>query len=681
MMKKPAIHPSKQFLTIFLWSLLFLMYLEILTRILSTSPEIKLFSSGLITSVLFSISITFLALCLIYLFHERYHYIYAIAWMIVLFILFSSQIIYQDIFRTFYFVQSITHVDQGLSFRSVVISAIFRNLWWMILSLLIIGIYLYIEIRKRKKHLRNRYSWKTKTLFISSFFVLFIVSHFLSILFVNSDERKHEMYFHAYAKNYAVEKLGLFTTFRLDLQRNGTRWTPIIDVATKEPEHNEKEEPPTYENENKEDKKEEKIEQNKLDIPFDELIEKSSVEEITQLHRYFQQKEPSNKNEFTGKFKDYNLIWITAEGYAPYAVHEELTPTLHKLSKESYQFPNFYNPLWAVSTSDGEYTILHSLVPKANDWSFSRSGENDVPFSIGNQLKEKGYETKAYHNHTYDYYDRDISHPNMGYDYKASGNGLNITRMWPRSDLETTEETVAEYIDKDPFHVYYMTVSGHLEYNFIGNQIAQKNRKFVDHLDMSEESQAYIAGQIELDRALEALLNQLEEKDILDETLIVMTGDHYPYGLENDTIEELTGEPVDEKFDIYKNEWILYAPEMENEDVVIEEPTYTLDMLPTISNLMGLDFDSRLFMGRDVFSKEEPFVVFEDKSFITKDIKYYYPNDEVIPINDQDISEDELKAMQQKTDEIFYYSTLILDYDYYSTITWNKEDGKDEVNE
>src|SRR5690625_927539 len=177
-----------------------------------------------------------------------------------------------------------------------------------------------------------------------------------------------------------------------------------------------------------------------------------------------------------------------------------------------------------------------------------------------------------------------------------------------------------------------------------------------------------------------------------------MTGDHYPYGLENDTIEELTGEPVDEKFDIYKNEWaykihsflkfdiyknewILYAPEMENEDVVIEEPTYTLDMLPTISNLMGLDFDSRLFMGRDVFSKEEPFVVFEDKSFITKDIKYYYPNDEVIPINDQDISEDELKAMQQKTDEIFYYSTLILDYDYYSTITWNKEDGKDEVNE
>src|SRR5690625_5796374 len=96
---------------------------------------------------------------------------------------------------------------------------------------------------------------------------------------------------------------------------------------------------------------------------------------------------------------------------------------------------------------------------------------------------------------------------------------------------------------------------------------------------------------------------------------------------------------------------------------------------------MGLDFDSRLFMGRDVFSKEEPFVVFEDKSFITKDIKYYYPNDEVIPINDQDISEDELKAMQQKTDEIFYYSTLILDYDYYSTITWNKEDGKDEVNE
>src|SRR5690625_4342784 len=160
------------------------------------------------------------------------------------------------------------------------------------------------------------------------------------------------------------------------------------------------------------------------------------------MHKFFSKQQPSEKNEFTGKYADYNLIWIVAEAYAPYAVREDLTPTLYKLSTEGYQFSNFYNPLWGVSTSDGEYTILQSLVPKAGVWSFSESGHNDLPFVMGNQLKNIGYTTKAYHNHTYDYYDRDVSHPNMGYDYKAVGNGLNISKNWPNSDLEMVEETI-----------------------------------------------------------------------------------------------------------------------------------------------------------------------------------------------------------------------------------------------
>lgn len=128
---------------------------------------------------------------------------------------------------------------------------------------------------------------------------------------------------------------------------------------------------------------------------------------------------------------------------------------------------------------------------------------------------------------------------------------------------------------------------------------------------------------------------------------------------------------IDKKFGIYENEWILYTPEMKKEDVVVEEPTYTLDMLPTISNLMGIDFDSRLLMGRDVFSKKEPLVVFEDKSFITDKIKYYYPDDEVTSLTDQSVDKDHLARMRQRTDEIFYDSAKILNM----TIT-RRLDGK-----
>jgi hypothetical protein len=108
---------------------------------------------------------------------------------------------------------------------------------------------------------------------------------------------------------------------------------------------------------------------------------------------------------------------------------------------------------------------------------------------MGNQLKRLGYITKAYHNHSYDYYDRHLSHPNAGYEYKGLGNGLNVTKTWPESDLEMMELTLPEYIGNQPFHAYYMTVSGHMRYTFKGNFIANKNKKVVKifHIQMEQK--------------------------------------------------------------------------------------------------------------------------------------------------------------------------------------------------
>jgi len=684
MNKFPPISMSRHLWIIFLWNFLILMYFEVLMRFLTVGPDINVLSSGLFNTLQFSFSLTLLILCFICLFSERYHYIVSVIWMMFLFIVFSSQLLYHDIFRTFYYFQSIENVGQGLGFKHVIYSTILKNLWWILLSLLIIFLFIFIQYKRLKKYQTRFYSWKTKGLFMFCFLGGFIIFHLIAVWNIKTDERARDVYYDMYASNLSVEKLGLLTTVRLDVQRNLTNWSPKIDdlpvVEAPVTGNDSSVEDVDDENIDESDERDDKDDydeqdwgENTLDIPFERLMQRSENEEIAQMHEYFSYQNPTKKNEFTGKYEGYNLIWITAEAYAPYAVDEELTPTLHKLSKEGYQFTNFYNPIWGVSTSDGEYTILNSLVPKPGVWSFSESGHNDVPFVIGNQLKNSGYETKAYHNHTYDYYDRDISHPNMGYDYKGVGNGLNISKMWPESDLEMMEATIDEYIDQEPFHVYYMTVSGHLEYNFIGNNIAMKNEKYVDHLNLSDQAKAYLAGQIELDRALELLMDQLDEADVLDNTLIAMTGDHYPYGLDNETIEELTGEPLDEKFGIYENEWILYATDMEDEDVVVEEPTYTLDMLPTISNLMGIDFDSRLLMGRDVFSEKEPLVVFEDKSFLTEQVKYYYPDDEVTSLTGEKVDKDHLERMKRRTDEIFYYSAKILEHDYYSTLEW---DGK-----
>src|SRR5699024_6903651 len=123
------------------------------------------------------------------------------------------------------------------------------------------------------------------------------------------------------------------------------------------------------------------------------------------------------------------------------------------------------------------------------------------------------------------------------------------------------------------------------------------------------------------------------------DTLIVLTGDHYPYGLENETIEELMGESLDEKFGLYKSELILYASNMKEEEVEIDEPTSTLNILPTLSNLMWLDFDSSLCIGRDVFSEEESLVVFEYRCFLSEVFSYYLPSEDLTSFSGEPIDD------------------------------------------
>src|SRR5690606_21657294 len=186
--------------------------------------------------------------------------------------------------------------------------------------------------------------------------------------------------------------------------------------------------------------------------------------ELLAMHQYFCSRAPTAKNEHTGRFEDYNLVFVTAEAYSHLAVDPEVTPTLHKLTQEGFRFTDFYTPIWGVSTSDGEYVATTGLIPKPGVWSMYHSGDNAMPFAMGNQLRRIGYRTFAYHNHTWDYYRRDISHPNLGYDYKGVGNGLEVATTWPESDVEMIDVTMPEVLEDEPFHAYYMTVSGHLQY-------------------------------------------------------------------------------------------------------------------------------------------------------------------------------------------------------------------------
>jgi len=223
-----------------------------------------------------------------------------------------------------------------------------------------------------------------------------------------------------------------------------------------------------------------------------------------------------------------------------------------------------------------------------------------------------------------------------------------------------------DYINHQPFHAYYMTVSGHLEYNFGGNAMAARNREAVADLPYSNANKAYIACHIELDKALEYMLLRLNEAGIAENTFIVLSTDHYPYGLDGvDGISEFLGHKVDRNFELYENNLIIYAQGME--PVTVDKPSSSLDIIPTISNLMGLEFDSRFLMGRDILSNSDPLVIFMDRSFIT-DKGYKIRGGDFVPNPGVTVDENYGDYIRAVIDAKFSASTAMLDLDYYRVV-------------
>lgn len=401
-----------------------------------------------------------------------------------------------------------------------------------------------------------------------------------------------------------------------------------------------------------------------LPIDFNALIESEKNEAIKTLHQYFSTKQPTKKNAYTGMFEGYNLIVITAEGFSNLAVNEKITPTLYKLVNEGFVFENFYNPIWQTSTSDGEYAVCTGLIPTLSN-NMKKSAEVSMPLCMGWTFSDLGYTAKAYHNHSYTYYGRNLSHPNMGYDFIAQGHGMNIKSVWPESDLEMMEAVVDQFIHDEPFHCYFMTVSGHLNYSFIGNSMSSKNKDYVADLEYSEQVKAYFACQREFDLAMEYLIQALEDAGVADRTVIVICGDHYPYGLEMSSINEIMGHEVEQDFELYKSNLVLWSHSMK-EPIPVEKYCSSIDILPTIYNLFGVDYDARLLNGRDILSDSDPLVVFKNKSFITDKVRYNARTGETVLLTDEPIEDDYVDMMKKYVKNEFKASSSILTTNYYS---------------
>lgn len=574
----------------------------------------------------------------------------------VLTLLYGSQIVYHFIFGTLYSAAMVSQGGEAMTnFWRELLAAMGDHFPWLIALLVPLALRIFL-----RKGLKGELRAKGRIVLLVLAVALFVLTR-ADIRQTGTEMFSDEDYYRSgeIATNQNVQRFGLLTTIRLELTRHAKTEEQDYYIPEETQGENPAQEPA-------------EVKYNVMNIDFDALNAMTEDKKLLAINDYCSKVTGTNQNEYTGMLKDYNLIVMCAESFSPAAIDKDLTPNLYKLTQQGILFNNYYNT-FPNTTTDGEYALMQGLYPDAGRSkavsSLYASRNSYLPFTLGNAFQsQRGVESFGYHNYRGSYYGRSESHPNMGYTMKFAGDGMTFTTNWPASDLEMMEQSIDDYIGKEPFHAYYMTFSGHYKYDIGTNEMAKRNWDQVKDLPYSSNAiKAYLSCNIEFDKAIGYLMERLEQAGVADRTAIVIAGDHFPYGLKDSEYAELIGHDID-GFSKFKSTLIFWVGGLEK-NIVVDEYCCNVDVLPTILNLWGFEYDSRLLAGTDVFSDGTHAAVLVDKSFLTDKVWFNASTGEIrYQVPESEIPEGYVENMNQLIATRFSISADILNTAYYNFV-------------
>lgn len=603
---------------------------------------------NILYSILFLLPLIGIIYLICSMFGKKLNKILLFIFISILTIFFVSQFIYSELFNTIYGIKSVGLMNQVVIVFDKVIDVII-NKWYIILLNLIPLVLLIIFNKKIDFQIKRKVNIPLSLTFI---IITYIAS--LLTLYVNKESTysNYNLYYKTRQPLLTANSMGLLTSFRLETFRTITNFKEEIKLVTEQPVILEKE-----------------TKYNITNIDFDSIIAETDDDNLNLINTFMKNRQATKQNDYTGLLKGKNVIFILAESLDKDIVNEELTPTLYKLAQESIQFNNYYTPLYNTSTGDGEYVSEWGILPNVNEGlNLYASRNNDNPYMLSNSLKSLGYTTSIYHNYYGYFYHRKEYFNALNYDkIKFCENKIvSSCQDLHSSDLELIKNTINDYIDQDDFFTYYITLSGHGNYIYEKNVIAQKNFEKVKQLEYSNRVKSYMSANIELDNALEYLITTLKEKNKLDDTVIVITPDHYPYYLTDEMINEFSIEDSTNKFLKHKENLIIWNSSLTEQlkNIKIEKNVGNVDILPTMLNLLGIEYDSRLFIGQDALSDSEGLVMFVDQSWLNSNGTYDTTSSEFN--GSPNITAEEIAGMNEKVNTYFQISSLIQKENYYT---------------
>src|SRR5574344_2017366 len=639
---------EKKFNLIYIY-FLSIIYLEILYKIF-TFGIANLFSLELVYATLFATSFSLIFTFLSRIFHNKTNKNITLTILIILCSWYSIQFIFKKIFNTFFSINLFEIADQAVQFSSTAIMEIIKNIPLLLFLFLPYFLVLIYSSKINFHHPIN------KKIYVCDFIItiIAILLFGLSLQIGKVDSNSAYVSWNEVDNNTInMEHLGVGISTYLDLKRFLFGFSESIsitdnDIVTEETDTD--------------------ITNDIYD--YNNLGSNESNVTIKDMDNYFASETGTLKNEYTSKFKGKNLIVIMGESLNTIGISEEYTPTLYKLSHEGFQFNNFYTPV-NLSTIGGEFQNLTGLFANLstlnNNW---RSGSNYFPYGLGTVFNHLNYNTYAYHANYGTFQDRNIYLKNIGFNnFSYHGNGLESKMncdVWPQSDADMVDVTYSDWINSsEPFLTYYISVLGHMPWSWSANAMSKKNKTALSGSGYSEEAAAYIAATIELDKAVQELIDKLTDTGKLEDTVIAIIPDHYPYSMDLSTINELSDFERDSVVGVNKRTLILWNSDMDT--VSVDKVSSQVDFIPTLYNLFGINYDSRLYMGKDILSTEEGLVYFTNRSWVTNKGTYYASTNK-FESNSDDVSDDYVASINKKVQNRINMSKLIMQYDYYRKI-------------
>ena len=630
-----------------------LIYMEVIFRLLT---NINVFSISIVYILIFNLFITVLFNLIGKLFDKNVNKILFLIMLFLVGFLYSVQLCVFKMFGFYFDWTLIGASGQIASFAGDGVDLVIQNIFGVTLFFMPFILYLVYN----RVIVIEKGNWKNNLIKIG--LSILIGLSFLGVININKDKvnSPYKLYFNVNNIDLNVRTFGVLNTFLIDSYRNVIGFQEVLNIPNKPKDDKN--------NSDKDNIKEYKY--NNLDIDFDNLINNENNKAIKTMHEYFNNEEGTKQNEYTDYFKGKNLILFMAESFNEIAVREDLTPTLYKLVNSGFVFNNFYTPTIS-STIGGEFQELTGLVAASGFLGPWKSGNNYFPFGIGKVFKDMDYNTFAYHDHSVYFQNRYIYLKSLGFDnFKGCFNGLEKSincKIWPESDVEMIDATIDDYINSDkPFFTYYVTVSGHGGYTFSSSAMAKKHMNEVKDLNISEKPKAYLAAQIELDRALEDLIKKLDEAGKLDDTVIALVGDHYPYYLSVDEVNEIADYEKDGIIEINRSNFILWNNKMDI--VTVDKVGSEIDVLPTLYNLFGVKYDSRLIIGKDILSTEPGLAIFGNRSWVSDKGSYFSQKNKFVPKDNVSVDDDYISYMNTLVNNRMSMSKNIMANDYYKKV-------------